>query len=177
MALFEMILIIVATLSTFAIVIGIAIDKSFLPSIAKILHIPYNREIVIIIVSVFSAIAFLFLFFALFPNQFIAPPPSPAPTPSQFPAFSCPTSDEVSAWMNVTVSRVNESCAFTAGNNGKQLSGVICTNQDGGTTIEYVPVSEQNTLVVRVCNGSQLPDMWGFTIRFVRGYPSGDASV
>ena len=82
-------------------------------------------------------------------------------------SFQCPSAGQVSGWMNISVSQVTkESCAFTAGNNGQQLPGVICTNQDGGTTIEYTPVSQPNTLVVQACDGSQLPDIWGFTIRF-----------
>lgn len=93
------------------------------------------------------------------------------------PTFQCPSESDVSNWMNVDVSRVDTStdaCAFTAGNNGQTLSRVICTTQDGGATIEYTPTSETNTLVVKACDGNTLPDIWGFTIRFVNNYPSGE---
>jgi len=92
--------------------------------------------------------------------------------------FQCPSPDQVSAWMDSSVSQVtSESCAFHDGDTGQQLSGVVCTNQDGGTTIEYTPISEPNTLIVQACDGSQLPAIWGFTIRFIGGYPAGDAGV
>jgi hypothetical protein len=93
-------------------------------------------------------------------------------------SFQCPTSQQVSMWMHVSVSTVpGEACAFTAGNSGKKLSGVVCTNQDGGTTIQFTPVDQQKTIVVKACDGNQLPNIWVFTIRFDRGYPLGDASV
>lgn len=94
--------------------------------------------------------------------------------PSQ-PTFQCPSEGQVSGWMNASVSRVNTStdaCAFHAGDTGQPLSSTTCTNQDGGTTIEYTPVSQPNTLVIQGCNGSRLPDIYGFTIRFIAGYPS-----
>jgi hypothetical protein len=134
---------------------------SFLIILALIIIIP---PIVIILIRSSSSI--------------LHPSPTPTPRPTQPSAFHCPTSQQVSAWMHVDVSQVtSESCAFTAGKNGKQFSGVVCTSQDGGTTIEFIPVNQRNTEVVRACDGSQLPNIWGLTIRFISGYPSGDASV
>lgn len=98
---------------------------------------------------------------------------SAAPTP--IPQFQCPSADQVSGWMNVGVSQVaaNDNCAFYAGDvQGQTLRGVICTTQAGGTTIEYTPVDEPKTLVVKNCDGNELPEIYGFTIRFIEGYPS-----
>lgn len=106
--------------------------------------------------------------------------PAPVPTnppvpPTSAPTFQCPDESQVSAWMSTNVNRVlnNDNCAFHGGDvSGQTLSGVICTNQDGGTSIEYTPVDAPNTLVIKVCDGGQLPEIYGFTIRFFQGYPS-----
>jgi hypothetical protein len=93
--------------------------------------------------------------------------------------FQCPSTDQVSSWTNSTVKPVtSESCAFKADGGGQALSGVICTNQDGGTTIEYVPIDKPNTLIIANCDGNPLSgSVYGFTIRFLGGYPAGDANV
>jgi hypothetical protein len=141
-------------------------------------HLNFLRRpssLVVVFALIIIIIPVVFFSFRAFTSH-----PSPTPTPSLPPsAFHCPTSQQVSIWMHVVVSKVtdHESCAFTAGNNGKQLSGTVCTSQDGGTTIEFIPVNQRNTVVVRACDGSQLPNIWGLTIRFISGYPLGDASV
>ena len=106
-------------------------------------------------------------------NNVPATIPTNQPTP--VPSFQCPDAGQVSSWMNVNVSPVTnaDACAFHAGDiPGQTLSSVICTNQDGGTSIEYTPVSEPKTLVVATCDGGQLPKIYGFTIRFLAGYPA-----
>ncbi|SRR6266446_5268992 len=181
---FQIFIIIISFLICLAIIIVVALDKNSL--ISKTFYGQFSKKVFIIIFSIFASLLIAFLFILFFSSQLLPVPPSPTPTPSVSPPpFHCPTPQQVSAWMRVTVSNVNEigGCAFHAGDNGEQisgvkLSGVICTNQDGGATIEYTPVvGKPKTLVVRDCDGGQLPDIWSLTIRFVRGYPQGDASV
>ncbi len=99
--------------------------------------------------------------------------PIPPPTPTPVPAFQCPSVGTVSSWMNTSTNKIGEYCAFHAGDiQGQTLTSVICTTQDGGTTIEYTPVSQPNVLVVQACDGGKLPEIYGFTIRFIKAYPS-----
>jgi hypothetical protein len=178
MLVFQIFIIIISFLICLAIIIVIALDKNSV--ISRTFHGQYSKKVFIIVFSIFASLLITFLFILFFSSQLLSVPPSPTPTPSVSPPpFNCPTPQQVSAWMRVTVSNVNEigGCAFHAGDNGEQISGVICTNRDGGATIEYTPVGMPKTLVVRDCDGKQLPDIWNLTIRFVRGYPQGDASV
>ena len=141
------------------------------------------RKLIMLLVAILALIIIIisFAIFSSFPSFILHPSPTPTPRPTQSFAFQCPTPLQVSAWMNVVVSQVtrllDESCAFRIYGHGALLSGVICTKKGGDTTIEYAPVGKPKTLVVRDCDGNQIPDIGELTIRFVSGYPRGDASV